>query len=363
MPANSVSLPDGSIYLGAISNGLFEGRGSLVDGAGDRYEGDFRQGRPDGTGVWHYAAGGFCAGEFERGRVNGMGIEVLPNGRKYQGEFKDDVQSGTGIYRTAAGDTYKGQLRDGEFNGTGVLAYVNGDTYEGTFKDGQPEGRGVFRYHEGGRYTGDFKNGALDGKGVLYYPNGDRYAGEFKAGQIAETRGELSRFPRGALAAALVVSLLANVMLFLRLKGRGPVRNSSPADGADSEADDGAGTAREETPPEKLSLKKIFTAPSVVPCDLLKSVLEGRGIRVLIKNEHGSAGACVGVPAPDMPSATFAWPEVWVNEADADAAGRIVAEMKQSELSLERPWKCGRCGETVGAELNACWNCETPKPE
>ena len=34
-------------------------------------------------------------------------------------------------------------------------------------------------------------------------------------------------------------------------------------------------------------MKKIFTAPNVIPCDLLKAMLEANGIRSFIKNEWG----------------------------------------------------------------------------
>lgn len=110
-------------------------------------------------------------------------------------------------------------------------------------------------------------------------------------------------------------------------------------------------------------MKMIFTDPSVVPCDLLKGCLEVQGLRVILKNERGSACAGVGYPIPFMPSATFAWPEVWVADEDVDAAARIVAEMKQNQMSTDAPWKCGQCGETVDGELGVCWNCETPKEE
>ena len=110
-------------------------------------------------------------------------------------------------------------------------------------------------------------------------------------------------------------------------------------------------------------MKKIFTDPSVVPCDLLRGILEGRGIKVLIKNELGSAGAGAGNPVPTMSSLTFAWPEVWVADEDAQVALEIVGEMKGSEAVPDKPWICSHCGETVDAEYAVCWNCETPRTE
>ena len=105
----------------------------------------------------------------------------------------------------------------------------------------------------------------------------------------------------------------------------------------------------------------IFTDPSVVPCDMLKGMLEGSGIRVLIKNELGSGGVGLGNPIPSMISLVFAWPEVWVGDDDYEVAAAIVADMKKAQTSTQSPWKCKRCGETVDAELSACWKCDEPK--
>ena len=35
-------------------------------------------------------------------------------------------------------------------------------------------------------------------------------------------------------------------------------------------------------------MQKVFTAPSIVPCDLLKSLLEVEGIPAFIRNEYGT---------------------------------------------------------------------------
>jgi hypothetical protein len=72
-------------------------------------------------------------------------------------------------------------------------------------------------------------------------------------------------------------------------------------------------------------MKQVFTNPSVIPCDLIKSVLEADGISVTIKNELGSAAAGYGLPMPDNPSLPWAWPEVWVNDEDYERAAELIA--------------------------------------
>lgn len=63
-------------------------------------------------------------------------------------------------------------------------------------------------------------------------------------------------------------------------------------------------------------MKQVFTNSSVIPCDLIKSVLEAEGISATIKNELGSAAAGYSLPTLDNPSLPWAWPEVWVADED-----------------------------------------------
>ena len=105
-------------------------------------------------------------------------------------------------------------------------------------------------------------------------------------------------------------------------------------------------------------MKMVFTAPTVVPCDMIRSVLEANGIDTLMKNERGSAPAGVGWPIPDMMALTYAWPEVWVRDEDGDAAMLLVAGLEDKPAD-KASLTCRKCGEIVGAELAVCWNCET----
>jgi len=107
-------------------------------------------------------------------------------------------------------------------------------------------------------------------------------------------------------------------------------------------------------------MKMVFTSPTVVPCDMIRSVLEANGIDTLMKNERGSAPAVVGWPIPDMMALTYAWPEVWVRDEDGDTAMLVVAGLKEPPADTAS-WTCRKCGEIVGAELAVCWKCEIPR--
>ena len=65
------------------------------------------------------------------------------DGDKYVGEFKDGKRSGQGTYTFASGEKYVGEYKDDKRNGRGTLTFGNGDKYVGAFKDGKPNGQGI----------------------------------------------------------------------------------------------------------------------------------------------------------------------------------------------------------------------------
>lgn len=111
------------------------------------------------------------------------------------------------------------------------------------------------------------------------------------------------------------------------------------------------------------NMKKIFTNPSVVPCDILKGIFEQQGLSVMIKNQQGSASSGVGYPVPGMPSAAFAWPEIWVNDEDFQRAHSILSEWQKNEDGIYEDWQCTHCGNEVNGELGVCWSCGTANNE
>jgi hypothetical protein len=72
-------------------------------------------------------------------------------------------------------------------------------------------------------------------------------------------------------------------------------------------------------------MKQVFTNSSVIPCDLVKSMLEAEGIPAIIKNELGSAAAGYSLPVLDNPSLPWAWPEVWVPDQDCERALELIS--------------------------------------
>jgi len=71
-------------------------------------------------------------------------------------------------------------------------------------------------------------------------------------------------------------------------------------------------------------MKKVFTAPEVITCDLVGVFLKGSGIEFFIKNAQGSGLAGEGLPILGSPNLVWAWPEIWVNDDQLDDAIVVV---------------------------------------
>ncbi len=71
-------------------------------------------------------------------------------------------------------------------------------------------------------------------------------------------------------------------------------------------------------------MKQVFTAPSIVPCDFLKSLLESEGIPCVLRNEYGTNLLGYGYPVYGGSALIWAWPEVWIPEEDVEQAEPIL---------------------------------------
>jgi hypothetical protein len=83
-------------------------------------------------------------------------------------------------------------------------------------------------------------------------------------------------------------------------------------------------------------MKQVFTDPSVIPCDMLKSVLDCEGIPAMIRNEWGALMVGYGLPIFGCPSLPWAWPEVWVRDEDCDRALKIAADFESTSSGDSR---------------------------
>jgi hypothetical protein len=123
-------------------------------------------------------------GEFKDGKSHGQGTRTTPNGEKYVGEFKDDKRNGQGTYTFPDGEQYVGEWKDDKRHGQGTYTYPDGAKYVGESKDGLPNGLGTFTFPDGAKYVGEYKDGLMNGQGTFTFPDGRKDEGIYKDGKF-----------------------------------------------------------------------------------------------------------------------------------------------------------------------------------
>ena len=101
------------------------GQGTLTFGsgskwAGDKYVGEWKDGKRTGQGIYTFYNGNIYIGEFKDGKVSGQGTFTFGSGSewsgdKYVGQFKNNKRNGQGTYTFADGRVEQGTWKDGKF--------------------------------------------------------------------------------------------------------------------------------------------------------------------------------------------------------------------------------------------------------
>jgi hypothetical protein len=147
--------------------------GSNTFASGNKYVGEFKDGKIDGQGTYTYANGNKYVGEHKNGKRNGQFTVTFANGDKYVGGYKDDKLNGQGTFTFANGNKYVGEYKDGKRDGQGTVTFGdNGDKYVGDWRDGKYNGQGTFTFANGNKYVGEYKDDKRNGQGTEYAANG-----------------------------------------------------------------------------------------------------------------------------------------------------------------------------------------------
>lgn len=109
--------------------------GTYTDANGNKYVGEFQDGKANGQGTSTFASGAKYVGEVKDNKANGQGTYTYADGGKYVGEVKDDRRYGQGTYTYANGDKYVGEFKDEKRNGQGTYTYANGTVEEGIWEN------------------------------------------------------------------------------------------------------------------------------------------------------------------------------------------------------------------------------------
>lgn len=110
--ASTLTLPDGSVYIGEISNNKPNGQGTMTFPNGTKY-----------------------VGQFVDGLFNGQGTMTWTNGQKYVGQYQNGARNGQGVYTWPNGSKFIGQYQNNKRNGQGTMTYSNGTIEIGTWQD------------------------------------------------------------------------------------------------------------------------------------------------------------------------------------------------------------------------------------
>ena len=202
---------------------------------GDRYEGEFFDGKRHGHGVQYFArVGKSLTGEFRKGKIYsgkgtlfiaktnnlykgtwerglftgyaeydtvhsndiyhfegsmvngekcGYGTLTYPSGQVYLGNFELDMRHGQGKVVCRSGNTAQGEFhKDRLHNGTGTMELAHGLTFTGIWESGWWQGPGKLTTGDGLVYEGTYDRGRLCGPGYVTYPDGHKYKGTFTNG-------------------------------------------------------------------------------------------------------------------------------------------------------------------------------------
>lgn len=90
------------------------------------------------------ADGSVYIGETNFGLRHGRGVNHFTNGDVYEGEWRNGMMHGLGRVETALGDVYDGSWEASERHGHGAYSWDNGDSYVGEWRRGKQHGAGTY---------------------------------------------------------------------------------------------------------------------------------------------------------------------------------------------------------------------------
>lgn len=102
----------------------------------------------------------FVGGDCVKGDcMNGFAVFVFDNGDRYEGEWKDGKMHGQGTYSYSNKAVYSGQYSNDERHGYGTFRWPQGDTYVGDYFHNKRHGYGMYIDASGNIQEGYFEDG------------------------------------------------------------------------------------------------------------------------------------------------------------------------------------------------------------
>ena len=169
----------GVTYEGSWKNGKFFDKGTLIWSDGSKYKGYWKNGQRHGNGSFFSTSGNIYEGEWKNDLFDGQGTLIYSGGSRYEGQWKKGLKSGKGTHNWANGTIYKGSFKLGKYSGKGIITFTDGEYYKGEWKNGLRNGKGSNFWPDGRQYKGEWKNDKKNGKGKFHFSNGDSYEGNW----------------------------------------------------------------------------------------------------------------------------------------------------------------------------------------
>ncbi|ORC93397.1 uncharacterized protein TM35_000012740 [Trypanosoma theileri] len=180
------------------------GSGRAVYPNGDRYDGEFFEGKKHGTGRYVFVSRGksecdrivekelqrrdesqsdeaFISSVAEKYKLSQQIVAwVLEYGFHpcYHGDYVRGKRTGQGLMKNKDGTVYKGEFVENKREGQGMFYYLNGDIFSGTWKNGLKHGYGTYHFVGGNEYRGSWVDGVFT-QGQWIFPDGTYYEGLF----------------------------------------------------------------------------------------------------------------------------------------------------------------------------------------
>ena len=176
----TVTRTDGNKYVGEFKDGKLNGQGTYTYPNGDKYVGEWNDNKRHGQGIYTVANGNKYVGEWKDNKYHGQGTFTHTDGNKYVGEWKDNKYHGRGTYTFSNGNKYVGEWKDSKYHGQGTFTHTDGDKYVGEWNDDKMHGQGTYTWADGRKYIGEWNDDKMHGQGTFTSVNGDKYVGEYK---------------------------------------------------------------------------------------------------------------------------------------------------------------------------------------
>ncbi len=99
-----------------VQGNCTNGEGTVIYSSGNKYQGNFKDGKKHGFGRFIWTSGSKYKGNWKMNKRDGYGEEFLSNGTRYKGQFSNDKKHGEGVLYAVDGSILKeGEWQYGQF--------------------------------------------------------------------------------------------------------------------------------------------------------------------------------------------------------------------------------------------------------